>query len=501
MVEHAPVTAGLDRVGVMRRPRPAHVLRSSLSGATAAPILGDHQVPSLSLQIGSTLQPTLSPRLQRAVKLLQMSSLDFSQVVRDALDQNPFLETDEAAEGEAPVAASADPDADLPAFDGAGWGVDPVARARVPDGDGVFDTLVAQTTLADHLLGQLNLLPLSTRDWALAAAVIESLDEDGYLRTPLREVGLAVPLDPLADDEELAIALCRVQSLEPAGVGAREIVECLRLQLPLVADAQKRALAERILRECVECLAARDMNAVARRLRVPVEQAEAACAAIRRLDPRPGWRFGSPSIAYVTPDVIVRKVRGQWTAALNEAVVPRVRLNRSYAEMFRRHRNAEHAELGAHLQEARWTVRNVEQRFSTILSVAQAILKRQHRFLAYGPMAMKPLALREIAQEVGVHESTVSRVTNNKYMATPVGVFELKYFFSRGLATANGGEASPTAIRGLIQEMITAEPAGHPLSDVDIARELAMQGLQVARRTVTKYRQQLKIEPAERRRR
>ena len=201
------------------------------------------------------------------------------------------------------------------------------------------------------------------------------------------------------------------------------------------------------------------MQAVARRLGVPLADAESACVAIRRLDPRPGWRFGAPSVQYVTPDVIVRKVRGQWTAVLNDAVVPKVRLNRGYAELFRRHRGAEHAELGAHLQEARWTVRNVEQRFSTILAVAQAILKRQHRFLAYGAMAMKPLALREIAQEVGVHESTVSRVTNNKFMATPCGVYELKYFFSRGLATASGGECSPTAIRGLIQELIAAESA------------------------------------------
>jgi RNA polymerase sigma-54 factor len=330
--------------------------------------------------------------------------------------------------------------------------------------------------------------------------VIESLEDDGYLRTPLTEVGALVPLDPPADPDELAVALRRVQAMEPAGVAARDVIECLRLQLPAIEDDGRRALAGRILRECVQCLASRDMQAVARRLGVTVAQADAACAAIRRLDPRPGWRFGAPSVQYVTPDVIVRKVRGQWTVMLNEAVVPRVRLNRSYAEMFRRHRGAEHAELGAHLQEARWTVRNVEQRFSTILAVAQAILKRQHRFLAYGAMAMKPLALREIAQEVGVHESTVSRVTNNKFMATPVGVYELKYFFSRGLATANGGACSPTAIRGLIQELIAAENRATPMSDVDLARELAFQGLKVARRTVTKYRQQLKIEPAERRR-
>ena len=458
---------------------------------------------TLSLQIGSTLHPTLSPRLQRAVRLLQMSSLDFSQVVRDALDNNPFLEPDESAVADLPSPAVAEPVAALdadPAGDGPGWGVEPIARGRMVDGDGVFDTLAAQTSLADHLLGQLNLLAITERDWVLAAAVIESLEDDGYLRTPLLEVGALVPMEPPVEPEELAVALRRVQALDAAGVAARDVIECLRLQLPAIDCEHKRALAARILRECVQCLASRDMPAVARRLGVTVAQAEAACAAIRRLDPRPGWRFGAPSVQYVTPDVVVRKVRGQWTAMLNEAVVPRVRLNRSYAEMFRRHRGAEHGELGAHLQEARWTVRNVEQRFSTILAVAQAILKRQHRFLAYGAMAMKPLALREIAQEVGVHESTVSRVTNNKFMATPVGVYELKYFFSRGLATANGGECSPTAIRGLMQEMIAAESRAQPMSDVEIARQLAVQGLKVARRTVTKYRQQMKIEPAERRR-
>jgi len=456
---------------------------------------------SLSLQISSTIHPALSPRLQRAVRLLQMSSQDFSQVVRDALDNNPFLETDETAAADLPLPEADDvaPVAE-PLVDGLGWGAEPIARSRLVDGDGVFDTLAAQTSLADHLLGQLNLLPVSERDWALAAAVIESLEDDGYLRTPLPEVGALVPLDPPPEPDELAVALRQVQSLEPAGVAARDVIECLRLQLPAIDDERKRALAARILRECVQCLASRDMPAVARRLSVPLADAESACAAIRRLDPRPGLRFGAPSVQYVTPDVIVRKVRGQWTAMLNEAVVPRVRLNRSYAEMFRRYRSAEHGELGASLQEARWTVRNVEQRFSTILAVAQAILKRQHRFLAYGAMAMKPLALREIAQEVGVHESTVSRVTNNKFMATPVGVYELKYFFSRGLATASGGEASPTAIRGLIQEMISGETRAQPLSDVEIARQLAFQGLKVARRTVTKYRQQMKIEPAERRR-
>jgi len=456
---------------------------------------------SLSLHIASSLQPTLSPRLQRAVKLLQMSSQDFSQVVRDALDTNPFLEPDEtAAVADLPIAAAEPERLDVGAEDGPGWGAEPISKGRMVDGDGVFDTLEAHSSLVDHLMGQLNLLPLPERDWALAAAVVESLDEDGYLRTPLEELGAIVPIEPPPDADEWSIALRRVQSLEPAGVGARDIVECLQLQLPSIPRERDRVIASTILRDHVNALAGRDTQVLARRLGLEPAQVESACAAIRRLEPRPGWRYGAPTTQYVTPDVIVRKVRGQWTAMLNESVVPKVRLNRSYAEMFRRHRSAEHGELGAHLQEARWTVRNVEQRFSTILSVAQAILKRQHRFLAYGAMAMKPLALREIAQEVGVHESTVSRVTNNKFMATPCGVFELKYFFSRGLATASGGECSPTAIRSLIQEMIAAESPTHPLSDVEIARQLSVQGLQVARRTVTKYRQLMKIEPAERRR-
>jgi RNA polymerase sigma-54 factor len=453
---------------------------------------------SLSLQASTSLQATLSPRLQKAVRLLQMSSQDFAQVVRDALDTNPFLEQEDTAVIDVRLADDAANDAVVGAAPG--WGMEGFRVTRGESDAVLFDTLQAPTSLASHLLGQLHVLNLTDRDQALAAGVVESLDDDGYLRVPLREIGDAFELDSPADDEELAIALKRVQALDPSGVGARDARECLELQLDSILCPKQRAIAARILRNHLDALAARDMRALARRLACDVAQVEAVCAAMRRLDPHPGWRFSPPSTNYITPDVIVRKVRGRWVAAVNEAVVPRVKLNRSYVELFQRYRSTEHSALGAHLQEARWTVRNVEQRFSTILAVAQAILDRQQLFLAYGAMAMKPLALREIAQEVGVHESTVSRVTNNKFMATPCGVFELKYFFSRGLSTASGMGCSPTAIRGLIQEMIAAEPATQPLSDVDIARGLEGQGLKVARRTVTKYRQQLKIEPAERRR-
>ncbi|MEY4713457.1 MAG: hypothetical protein RIS88_2907 [Pseudomonadota bacterium] len=461
-------------------------------------------IPSPALHASAQLAPTLSPRLQRAVRLLQMSSLDFSQIVRQAADTNPFLEVDA---DEAPPDPSAEPpqeapDDDTPEVD-TGW--EPgIAGSRRGDADGEwgFDTLAAPTTLAEHLASQLNVMPLPDRDRVLALAIVHSLDEDGYLRAPLQEVGQASGLMPVADPEELAIALRRVQALDPAGVAARDLPECLQLQLAQWPEGAFRAdsgLALRIVREHLPALAWADVGALARRLGAPRDAVQVACDAIRRLDPRPGWRHGPQVTHYVTPDVVVRRQRGQWVASLNPAVIPRVRLHRHYAEWYSRCRDPGHAELGAHLQEARWTLRNVEQRFATILSVARAILQRQHRFLAYGPMAMRPLALREIADAVGAHESTVSRVTNNKFMATPCGVFELKYFFSRGLSTASGGECSPTAIRGLIQELITAEAPHEPLSDVALADQLARQGLRVARRTVTKYRQQLRIAPAPRR--
>ena len=460
---------------------------------------------SPGLHASTLLAPALSPRLQRAVRMLQMSSLDFSQLVRQALDANPFLESDDAQGPQDEDTSGIDTDLDEgdPAHDdeaAAGWDPDPLVRRRESGEEegGAWDTLVVPTTLADHLATQLNVMPLPERDRTLALALAHCLDDDGYLRMALAEAGAAAGLDPPADEQELSIALRRVQALEPAGVGARDVAECLLLQMTQRPGASVQ-LARTIVRHHLQDLASKDAGVLARRLGLSLEAVRAAREVIRRLDPRPGWRFGAQAAHYVTPDVIVRRRHGQWVATLNPAVIPRVRLNRRYADLFNRYREAGHAELGAHLQEARWTVRNVEQRFSTILAVARAILQRQHRFLALGTMAMRPLALREIADAVGVHESTVSRVTNNKYMATPCGVFELKYFFSRGLATASGGACSPTAIRTVIRELIAAEPPGQALSDVALAQALATQGLQVARRTVTKYRQQLRIAPAARR--
>jgi len=471
-------------------------------------------VGSLDLHADQRQTQTLSPRLQHAVRLLQMSSLDFGAMVRDTLGKNPFLESDDSDADDGPAQAptdaagpasaddgdrSADNDRDLWQAD-AGSGL-----RRADDGEiSAMEMMAVEASLNDHLHGQLNVLPLPPRDLALARAIVESLDDDGYLRTPLEElVTLAAlaTLDPPVLLQEMQIALRRVQSLEPAGVAARSVGECLQLQLPSIPCPQMRALAQTIVAEHLQALAARDVTGLARKLGQSPARVEEVCDRIRRLDPRPGWRLGSSQIAYVVPDVIVRRVRGQWVVQLNPAIVPRVRLNRVYADLFQRHRSPQHTEMAGHLQEARWTLRNVEQRFSTILDVAEAIVRRQRHFLEFGTMAMKPLGLREIAEEVGVHESTVSRVTNNKYMATPIGVFELKYFFSRSMVSSNGSACSGTAIRSLIKDIIDTEKSETPLSDAEITRQLAQQGLVVARRTVTKYRQMLRIEAVDRRRR
>lgn len=497
----------------------------------------------MDLRAGHRQTQTLSPRLQHAVRLLQMSSLDFSTMVRDTLGKNPFLELedgddemhagalgdgagtpaglhDDAAgerrddpDGRADVerggeesataaydAADSDSDSDRDL-----WQADSAtgSRARHDDGDqmSALDRVAVETALNTHLHGQLNVLHLMPRDLLLARTIVESLDDDGYLRIPLADLLEVAALDPAAALDEMQIALRRVQSLDPMGVAARDVGECLRLQLSSIACPQMRSLAQLIVADHLPALATRDIDGLARQLGETPARVEAACDRIRRLEPRPGWRLGSSLVAYVVPDVVVKKVRGQWTVQLNPAIVPRVRLNEIYAQLFQRHRTAQNAELGANLQEARWTLRNVEQRFSTILEVAQAIVARQRNFLEYGAMAMKPLGLREIADLVGVHESTVSRATNNKYMATPSGVYELKYFFSRSMVSANGSACSGTAIRGLVRDIIEAEKPQTPLSDVEITRLLAQQGLLVARRTVTKYRQLLKIDAVNRRRR
>ncbi len=476
-------------------------------------------------------QQTLTPRLQQAVRLLQLSSLDFAQEVNQAMENNPFLEPDEVDNNATAAAASAAarepvaaPSAETPQqvtivdappespsdseWESSAWAQYGSPGSRRSNGSETdvdyADLAAADQSLRDHLRSQVRLLPASDRDRMLMTTIVEALDEDGYLRVSMDEIKALSGLEPPPDDDELLVALRLVQSLEPDGVAARDLRECLLLQLREFQNGSRtptHCLATQIVAECLEGVAMHDIAGVARALGSTVAEVECAVDCIRHLEPRPGWRYGASDTRFITPDLIVRKVRDEWTVMLNPDVVPRVRLNRMYADLFRSHRDSRHSDLAAQLQEARWTVRNVEQRFSTILRVGQAIAQRQRNFLEYGELAMKPLGLREIAEELGLHESTVSRVTNNKYMATPLGVFELKFFFSRALTTANGGACSTTAIRGAIKEMIDAEDSCNPLSDAHIARILSRQGLQVARRTVTKYRQMMKVLPYEARRR
>ncbi len=498
---------------------------------------------TLSIKTAHKQQQTLTPRLQHAVRLLQLSSLDFAQEVQAVLDKNPFLDVaDDDEAGLAPMgpaqtmpepvttgeglegletppvlagdeaimspAGDADPGmGDEPAgpvddFERESWQLPGSSSRGTGDGEtSIIDLMADHASLRQHLHTQLNVMHLSEREQLIAGVIVESLDDDGYLREELDDLRELCDIDPPPEMADMLRALQHVQMLEPAGVGARSVAETLLIQLKQQPCEPDHELARMIVERHMERLVRHDVSGLARELGCSPHEVEAACNCIRRLDPRPGWRLGSTVVQYITPDVIVRKVRGEWTVSLSSSIVPRVRLNQMYADLFQRHRNGKHTELAAHLQEARWTIRNVEQRFATILQVSEAIIRRQKNFLEYGALAMRPMALKEIAEEVGLHESTVSRVTNNKYMSTPVGVFELKYFFSRAMATATGGTCSATAIRGVIQTMIDEETACSPLSDAEIARRLARQGLNVARRTVTKYRQAMRIAPVEHRRR
>lgn len=441
---------------------------------------------------------SLSPKLQHAVRLLQLSSFEFAQCVHEALETNPFLEgldDDEPADNDFADSETGN-DRELWLADGDGSG-----RPAHHDGLSALDRMAVETSLAQHLSHQLSLQPLSKRERLLAQVIVGSLDDDGYLRASLDELRDVAGLRPRATLIELERALDLVQALEPLGVGARGVGECLYLQLPAIECPHMRALAATIIEHHLPQLAAQDLATLSRWLSRPVAEVAAVCERIRHFDPHPGWRHGSSRIDYVVPDVIARRQRGGWAVDLNPAVVPRVRLNQTYAEMLRRAGSTHNRELASHLQDARWTVRTVENRFCTILDVARTIVRRQRQFLEYGPMAMKPLSLREVADELGMHESTVSRVTSNKYLATPSGVFELKHFFARAMPTASGNACTGTAIRGLVDELIGAEDSSAPLSDAEIARRLARQGLTVARRTVTKYRQDLRIASVDQRRR
>ncbi len=431
-------------------------------------------------------QLTLTPRLQQSVKLLQLSALECVQELHQAIAQNPFLEetaesADARAEGEETDSATGE---DLD-FSGVGAGS---ASEDAPDWT---EWTAAPCTLRDQLREQLLLLGLTERDYELANLIVDALDEDGYLRQPLAELAA---METSVAPGELETALRIVQTLEPTGIAARDLAECLSLQLnALECDTPERALAMEVVRSKLELVAARDHERLREALGCTEERLRQALDLIRSLEPRPGSKLGSFEPRAIVPDVIVRREKKRWVVSINSAIYPRIRVNQQYAEQFRQVREGATALLAQHLQEARWLVRNLEQRFLTIQRVAEAVVARQRNFFEYGDLAMRPLTLREIADELGLHESTVSRATSHKYMATPRGVVAFKRFFSRQLATTSGGSCSATAIRALLREFIAAEDRRNPLSDVQLTELLADRGVKVARRTVTKYRRSMQL--------
>jgi RNA polymerase sigma-54 factor len=457
--------------------------------------------PSLQFRLSQHL--TLTPQLQQSIRLLQLSTVELNQEIERILMENPALEREEV-EGEPEVVAKgATPEPAVttaPSSETPDWPSEVAANWRGPEDDDEGDRTHATPdtpTLRDHLRAQLSLTNLSARDRAFVEILIDALDDDGYLTQPLEEIAALLPAEASVDLEELKIALCHLQQFEPAGVGARSPAECLTLQLKALPDESEKRLALEIVEQHLELLAARDYTRLKALTGADDDALRAAQRLIQALNPRPGSAFAKVEARYVIPDVIVRKVRNVWRASLNPDAMPRLRINRLYAELAAAARSG--AGISSQLQEARWLIKNVQQRFDTILRVSQAIVERQRHFLEHGEVAMRPLVLREIAATLGLHESTISRVTTQKFMATPRGTFELKYFFGSHVATEAGGAASSTAIRALIKQLVAAEDAHAPLSDARISQILGEQGIVVARRTIAKYRESLQIPPVNQR--
>jgi RNA polymerase sigma-54 factor len=462
----------------------------------------------LGMELQQRQQLTMTPQLQQALRLLQMSTLEFNQEVEAALADNPFLEV---IEPDAPSATSVSalpteegmtaaespaPEVALDDTGGAEWGSAGAQRSE-EDSDWT-DWSEAPSSLHEQLRKQLLIWPLGERERVLTHLLIEELSDAGYLETSLEELLEIIPSEHKVKLHELEAALAVVQQLEPAGIGARSLQECLLLQLAELPDGTPGlVLAQTLVEGHFDLLARRQFPRIQQLLSCDETELHTARALIRKLDPRPGVRHGEDNSRYIVPDVIVSLSGKRWIAKLNPAAHPPVRLNRSYAELAGGRRNA--PACTHMLQEARWLLRNIEQRLDTIQRVATAIVNRQRVFFSHGDAAMRPMVLRDIASEVGLHESTVCRVTNGKYMATPRGLFEFKYFFSRQLP-ARGGSCSALAIRALIKELIAAENPEQPLSDVQLAHLLNAQGFGLVRRTVTKYRSQMHVPSVELRR-
>ena len=472
--------------------------------------------PSLQLKLGQTL--TMTPQLQQAIRLLQLPALELQAHIRELLESNVMLEPVEEGEGtgvfEAPeLAQTAAPAEVVPERQtentvevvDEGWGEQSVGTSEAPwnsDDDDRQQEFADDTgeTLQDHLVWQLEMAKLAPRELGIARAIADAVSEDGYLTESLEEIGKTLQPEIVAEQAEIEQILGFVQSLDPPGVAARSVGECIELQLrQLDPDTPGMALALQIARHHLELVAERELSLLRRELRSTDEELAAALALVRSCHPRPGATVSTGNAEYVVPDVFVRRTDHGWAVEINAATLPRVRLNQGYASLIGR--NASHASMRAQLQEARWLLKSLEIRNETLMKVARSIVERQTAFLEQGEEHMRPMILKDIAEAVAMHESTISRVTSGKYMHTPRGVFELRYFFSSQVEGADGSGTSSTAIRAKIRKLVKEENGELPLSDGRIAELLSGEGIPVARRTVAKYREAMGIAPSNERRR
>ena len=482
---------------------------------------------SIQLRIGQQL--TMTPQLQQAIRLLQLSTLELHSEIQNALDSNPMLEQGEAepadlhetgeTEGnretdavEAELPRSGDstetiPD-DLPVD--SNWddifdtGATSYSSPAADEHRESYDTFtVSRGDLHDHLNWQVDLTKLSDTDRLIATALIDAIDEGGYLTQDITELHRNLTGELEIEPEEVEAVLHRIQQFDPVGVGARNLGECLALQLAQFdPDTPWLLEAGILIRDHLHLLGSHDYNTLIRRMRITKDELQHVIHLIQSLNPRPGSPFSAMEPEYIVPDVYVTRHAGQWRVELNTESIPKLRINTFYANMVKRANNSsENTYLRNNLQEARWFLKSLQSRHETLIKVANSIVARQRAFFDYGEEAMKPMVLRSIAEEVEMHESTISRVTTRKYMHTPRGIYEFKYFFSSHVSTEAGGECSATAIRAIIKKLVGAENPAKPLSDSQMASLLAEQGIQVARRTIAKYRESLSIPPSNERKR
>ena len=482
--------------------------------------------PTLNLKISQQLM--LSPQLQQAIRLLQLSTLDLNEEIERALEDNPLIESaaddgenvfetpldvpdfssvvatasTEKAEGEA-----AEKDADDTAeaaedFEASGDEEDFVLTSDegggVAEGEEHTFQYAAGVSLREHLLSQLALTPADDNIRAIIKALIDEIDDNGYLTTTYEALRGCLSTPKLLTRKRFDEALHHLQDFDPVGVGARSPGECLTLQLRALPASPEQRMAIEIVEKYLPLLAAHDNTGLRKATRAKEELLRDACALIRRMNPKPGRAFDNDRTNVIIPDIVVVKQGHRWVARLNEAAIPKIRINSVYAEMLSAKKNASEI-WSSRLQEARWLVRSIQQRFDTILRVSQAIVERQQRFFDHGPVAMRPMVLKDISDLLDLHESTISRATTQKFMLTPQGTVELKYFFGSHIVTSAGGAASSTAIRALIKKIVEAETPSAPLSDQGITELLGKEGIIVARRTVAKYREALSIPPAHQR--